>query len=227
MNDKKYRSVFISDVHLGCSECKASRLLAFLGEIEAENIYLVGDIIDVWRLSYRRYWPQSHTDILLDILARTTRCRVIYVPGNHDEFLRGMAGKTILGVWIELSYEHIASDGKVYLVTHGDQVDYVYTKLPRLARFLSWCEGMINSWFYGTHITIWKRFMRFSAMHRHIDCFEEMMIENLTVDGVICGHIHQPRITESGVLYANCGDWVDHCTAIVEHYDGRLEIVQG
>lgn len=224
----KYRALFISDVHLGTKECKADRLLAFLAGIEAETIYLIGDIIDGWRLLSTWYLPQTHTDVIREFMDRAQVCRVIYTPGNHDEFMRRYIGETICGVHIVAQCEHVAADGRVYLVSHGDEVDSVYTHTPRLARLFSWCEGTINNLLGVKRLSLWPRLKTFYRMRRHVANFEALMLDSLTVDGVICGHIHHAAIRRSGLVYANCGSWTeDNCTAIVEHFDGRLELLEG
>jgi UDP-2,3-diacylglucosamine pyrophosphatase LpxH len=224
---RRYRSLFLSDVHLGTRECKAERLLAFLANMEADYIYLVGDIVDGWRLLSSWHWPHSHTEVIVELVARAQKCRVAYLPGNHDDFIRHWAGTTVGGIRFDTRLEHVAADGSVYLVTHGDHVDRIYSRLPRLAHLLSWIEGIINNTMGGERLTLWSRLKKFYRMRRHISQFEAMMIDGLEVTGVICGHIHHPAINKGAITYINCGDWIEHCTAVVEHHDGRLEIVTG
>jgi UDP-2,3-diacylglucosamine pyrophosphatase LpxH len=236
------RTVFLSDIHLGTRGCQAELLLGFIRSIEAETIYLVGDIIDCWALRRSWYWPQSHNDVLQKLLMQSRKgVRVIYIPGNHDEAFRNYCGKHFAGVDVKLDDIHIAADGKRYLVTHGDAFDGVvcgarwlvvlgdhgYTWLLRFNSILARVRHRLGLPYWS--LSAWTK-LKVKKAVQVIDRFEEALTGEARrrgVDGVICGHIHHPEIRDiEGVRYVNDGDWVESCTAVVEHHDGRLEIVR-
>jgi UDP-2,3-diacylglucosamine pyrophosphatase LpxH len=236
-----FRTIFLSDVHLGTKGCQADKLLGFIKECEADTIYLVGDIIDGWRLKKVWLWPQSHNDLVQKMLRKVRKgTRIIYVPGNHDEFLRDFVDNRFGGVEIVDRLVHEGADGRRYLVIHGDQFDAVVMHAKWLALLGDWAyevmlflNGRINFARRRLGLTYWS----FSAWAKHsvkravnfIGAFEQTLIGEARrhgADGVICGHIHHAAIRDlDGLRYMNCGDWVESCTALVEHADGRFEII--
>jgi UDP-2,3-diacylglucosamine pyrophosphatase LpxH len=237
----RYRSVFISDLHLGTPGCKAECLLDFLHHVESEYLYLVGDIVDGWRLKKRWFWPEHHDQILHTLLARASRgTRVVYLPGNNDEALRGLIGCTLGGVRILHDAIHKTADGRRLLVIHGDVFDGVCTEVRWLAR--------LGSIAYETTLTINTGFnvvrrwlglgywplsaflkAQVKAAVNFVERYEHSLAaeaKRRAVAGVVCGHVHKPEIrTIEGVQYYNDGDWVESCSALVEHWDGRLELL--
>ena len=244
MTAKTYRSIFISDVHLGTKDCQAGKLNNFLKHNTCDTLYLVGDIIDAWRIQQNKWrWKQSHTNVVRRVLGHAKRgTRVVYVAGNHDEFLRPMIpyGFSFGLVEIHNQIEHIGADGKHYLVTHGDLFDGI----TRLAPWLSFLGDkaydfvlMLNSKFNWFRHKLGFGYWSLSRYLKHrvkkavdfIFQFEKNLAgycKKRGYDGVICGHIHHAEIKDiDGVIYMNDGDWVESCTALVEHWDGRWEII--
>ncbi|WP_299619811.1 UDP-2,3-diacylglucosamine diphosphatase [Pelagibius sp.] len=237
----RYRSIFISDIHLGTRGCKADYLLDFLKNTECETLYLVGDIFDGWRLKRNWYWPQAHNDVVQKLLRKVRKgMRLVYVPGNHDEVLRDYLGMHFGGVEVIKEVIHETADGKRMLVIHGDEFDGIV----KYARWLA----LLGDWAYVTMLqvnTVFNYLRRklgfgywsLSAYLKHrvknavqfISNFEDAVVAEAKrhkVDGVICGHIHLAEMRMiDGILYVNDGDWVESCTALVEHMDGRLEIL--
>jgi UDP-2,3-diacylglucosamine pyrophosphatase LpxH len=239
---RQYRSIFISDLHLGTRGCKAEFLLDFLKYNEADNIYLVGDIIDCWRLKKAWFWAQSHNDVVQKLLRKARKgTRVVYVPGNHDEPLRDYDGMTFGDVAVVNEIVHVTADGKRYLVVHGDAFDGVikYAKwLAYLGDTAYHCVLTLNHWYNHIRVKLGLQYWSLSAYLktqvkdavRFISDFEDAMAAEARrqgLDGVICGHIHkaESRMID-GIHYINDGDWVESCTALVEHMNGRLEIVE-
>ena len=237
----RYRSIWISDLHLGTRACQAEYLLDFLRRTDCETLYLVGDIVDGWRLRRHWYWPQSHNDVVQKLLRKARKgTRVIYVPGNHDEAARQFCGLRFGGVSVVPEAIHKAADGRRYLVIHGDQFDVVVRRAKWLAHVGDRAYAMLLS--TNTAVNRVRRRMglaywSLSAYLKHktkkavefIGRFEEALTEEARrrgVDGVICGHIHTAEMkTMRGILYVNDGDWVESCTALVEHQSGELEIL--
>ena len=238
---RRARSLFISDVHLGTRGCQADRLLDFLRSHEAKTIYLVGDIVDGWRLRPGQPWPRPHLDVAATLLARACEgTRVVYIPGNHDESLRKFIGLRVGNIEVAESAVHETSDGRRYLVLHGDQVDLVVQRIRWVA--------FLGDWAYSASLVVspWVDLMRrrlglpggsFSARAKFrvksivnaISRSEEQLAAEVRrhgVDGVICGHTHHAADGYlAGVHYLNTGDWVESCTGLIEHEDGHLEIV--
>jgi UDP-2,3-diacylglucosamine pyrophosphatase LpxH len=239
---RSYRSVFISDVHLGARGCQAELLLDFIRHVECDTLYLVGDIIDGWKMKSGWFWPQAHNDVVQKILRLARKgVKVIYVPGNHDDRVRDFCGVHFGGVVVARDAIHETADGRRFLVTHGDEFDGVVQH----ARWLAF----LGDWAYRTVLaanTLINRGLRrfgfgywsFSAFLKtqvksalqFIENFEAAVAEEARrrgVDGVICGHIHKAEMRQiNGVAYVNDGDWVESCTAVVEHPCGRLEILE-
>jgi UDP-2,3-diacylglucosamine pyrophosphatase LpxH len=235
------RTVFISDVHLGFRGCQAEYLLDFLNHLDCEQLVLVGDIVDLWSMKKSLYWPVSHHEVLRRILKLARNgMKVVYVPGNHDEALRELCGAELAGIDIRRDFIHEAADGKRYLVLHGDDFDGA-VKFSGLLKD-------VGEWFYD--VMLWlgrgvqavrRRFgfghwslatwvkQRIPDARLYIERFEHAAAHAALkhgLDGVICGHIHRPGIREvDGVSYCNDGDWVEHCSALVEDRNGRLAIL--
>ena len=236
-----YRTIWISDLHLGTRGCKAEFLLDFLRDTEAETIYLVGDIIDGWRLKKSWYWPQTHNDVIQKILRKVRKgTRVIYVPGNHDEWLRDFTQLQFGGVEVMEDAIHVTADGRRLLVVHGDVFDAVvmharwlallgdgaYTATLWLNRHFNMVRRRLGYPYWSLSAYL-KR--RVKNAVQYITSFGEAVADEARrrgVEGVVCGHIHHAELREIGdILYCNSGDWVESCTALVEHFDGRLEIL--
>jgi len=238
---RHFRALFISDVHLGARGCQAELLLDFLRYHDADTIYLVGDIVDGWRLRSSWYWPQAHNDVVQKLLRKARKgSRMIYVPGNHDEFLRDYYGTHFGGIEVAERFIHVGADGRRYLVIHGDHFDLVVTQarwLAHLGDYAYTAAIAINRVFNSLRRRFGFGYWSLSQWAKHkvknavnyIGEFEKTLVieaRRNAADGVICGHIHHAAIhNEFGVTYINCGDWVESCTAIAEHPDGRFEII--
>jgi len=238
-----YRSIFISDTHLGTRGCRADFLADFLRSVSCENLYLVGDIIDGWRLRRSWFWDHHHDEVLRLILrAARGGTNVVYVPGNHDEMMRKYVplGLEICGVKLQMEAEHTTADGKRLLITHGDAFDSVVRHAKALALLGDWAYTAalgINRYFNKIRIKLGYPYWSLSAWLKlqvkeavkAIDRFETALADDAHrrgFDGVVCGHIHHAEMRMvNGVMYLNDGDWVESCTALVEHADGRLELV--
>jgi UDP-2,3-diacylglucosamine pyrophosphatase LpxH len=239
---KRYRTLFLSDLHLGARGAQAELLVDFLKHNDADTFYLVGDIVDGWRLKNGWYWPQAHNDVVQKLLRKARKgARVIYVPGNHDEFARDYTGLNFGGVEVVDDALHETADGKTMLVIHGDQFDIVVRNARWLAFFGDWAYDfaiVVNTWFnrarrmFGVgywSLSAWAKLKVKNAVN-FIGDFENALASEAArrnVDGVICGHIHHATIkTIAGKLYINTGDFVESCTAIAEHQDGAFEILR-
>ncbi|QGM99599.1 UDP-2,3-diacylglucosamine diphosphatase [Methylocystis parvus] len=236
-----YRTLFLSDLHLGARAAQAHLLLDFLKHNDAETIYLVGDIVDGWKLRKGWHWPQAHNDVVQKMLRKARKgARVIYVPGNHDEFARDYTGLTFGGVEVVDHAIHETADGKKLLVIHGDQFDIVVRNARWLAFLGDWAYDVAIA--ANTHLNRFRRlfgvgYWSFSAWAKlkvkeavnFIGDFEETLAAEARrrgIDGVVCGHIHHAAVkTIDGVIYVNTGDFVESCTAIAEHEDGTFEIL--
>lgn len=238
---RKYRTIWISDIHLGTRGCNADMLIDFLDHVDSETMYLVGDIIDGWRLKKKFYWPAAHNDIVWRLLKRAKRgTRMIYIPGNHDEIFRQFSGLDFGGVAIRRKAIHETADGRRLLVLHGDEFDAITLAHKWLAHVGDFAYNTLmaaNVWVN----TVRRAFnMPYWSLSKHakakvknavefISNYEEVVAqaaEARGVDGVICGHIHTAEMRRiGGVDYYNDGDWVEGCTALVEHFDGRMEIL--
>ena len=235
-----YRTVWISDIHLGTSGCQAKALLDFLRRIECDTLYLVGDIIDGWQLRRHWYWPQSHNDVVQKILRKARKgTRVVFVPGNHDEFARRYVEHNFGGVDVVSEAVHTTADGRRLWVTHGDLFDGVI----QCAKWLAYLGDSayeftlkLNRWFNRARARLglpyWSlsKYLKLKVKRAvsYVSDFEVAVAREARkrgLQGVVCGHIHHAEIREiDGVLYCNDGDWVESLTALVEHHDGRLEI---
>ena len=238
----KVRSVFLSDIHLGTRACQAESLLDFLREYSSEQTFLIGDIIDFWAMSRSICWTPAQNTVVQKLLRRARHGeRIVLVPGNHDEALRDYCGTVFGDIEVASEFVHETVDGRRFLLIHGDVFDQVtrhhrwvailgdkaYELLVRLNAQLSWVRRKLGIPGYWSLAGYAKRKVK-TALNFIFD-FEESAVHHARdrgLDGVICGHIHWATIREiNGLTYINCGDWVDSCTAIVEHFDGRLELV--
>jgi len=237
----KYQTIFLSDIHLGARSCHAERVLDFLSHNDADVYYLVGDIIDGYRLSNRWHWPQSHNDVVQALLAKAKSGAKIYlIPGNHDSVLRTYLGTHFGGIDVVQNADFMSLQGKRYLVTHGDQFDMLVVH----AKWLSW----IGDWGYETvnrinylinkvihlfggrprSLSKWAK-RQLKPAQEYILKFENLLSDEARregYDGVICGHIHSANIRDvDGIHYINTGDWVENCTAVVESFDGEIVLI--
>lgn len=236
---RSVRTVFLSDVHLGFRGAGAGQLLQFLDGLSCEQLYLVGDIIDLWQLERRPAWPQAHNEVLRRILALAAAgTRVVYVPGNHDAALRDFAGQRFGNISIERESIHVCADGRRLLVLHGDEFDAAVASSPWLDRlgsaayeYLLEASVVVNRlrslWGYPHWSLAAFIKQRVRNAVQYIDSFERAAAAaaaRIGVDGVVCGHIHRAEVALiEGIAYYNCGDWVESLTALVELADGRIE----
>ena len=238
----RLRSIFISDVHLGFKGCRAEFLLDFLRRVECQQLYLVGDIIDVWSLTRSFYWPQAHNDVIRTILGKAKHgTRVVYVPGNHDRPFRDHDGLVLGNVEIHREVVHETADGRRFLVLHGDEFDAIvrasplleslgstaYSAALRLNRYVNAVRRLFGYPYFSV-----AAFLKHKVKNavKYIANFERALAVEARrrgVDGVICGHIHRAEISEiDGITYCNDGDWVESCTALVEDFQGRLSLLR-
>jgi UDP-2,3-diacylglucosamine pyrophosphatase LpxH len=237
----RYRTIWISDVHLGTRGCNAGMLIDFLDHTDSETMYLVGDIIDGWRLKKRFYWPAGHNDIVRRVLKRAKRgTRIVYIPGNHDEMFRQFSGLNFGGVEIRRKAIHETADGRRLLVLHGDEFDTVMLAHRWLAFVGDAAYGLLMRLNVVINYVRQRFDLPYWSLSKHakhkvknavefISRFEEVVARaagSRGVDGVVCGHIHTAEIRDiGGTAYYNDGDWVEGCTALVEHFDGRMEVL--
>lgn len=237
----RYRAVWISDLHLGTPGCQAGALLDFLKHVESEHLFLVGDIIDGWQLRRSWYWPQAHNDVVQKLLRKARKgTRVIFIPGNHDEFARRYVGHNFGGIEVAEDWVHETADGRRLWVMHGDLFDGVIQCAKWLAHvgdslyeFTLKLNRYLNSLRARMGLPYWSlsKYLKLKVKRAvsYVGDFEAAVAREARkrgVQGVVCGHIHHAELREiDGILYANDGDWVESLTALVEHADGRLEIV--
>ena len=242
MEPLRVRTLFLSDIHLGTRGCQAEALLEFLRVYDADRIYLVGDIVDGWRLKVRWHWPQAHNDLVQKLLRKARKgAEIVYLPGNHDEFLRDFVGHTFGGVEILDRVVHETAGGKRYLVLHGDQFDLVV----RHSRWLALLGDSAYTIALGANTVLNRARRRLGLPYWSLSAWAKLKVKNAVnyigkfedvlasearrhkVDGIICGHIHHAVLRDiDGVAYANTGDWVESCTALVEDYDGEIRLVR-
>lgn len=238
---RRFRTIWISDIHLGTRGCNADMLIDFLDSTDSETMYLVGDIIDGWRLKRRFYWPAAHNDIVWRILKRAKRgTRIVYIPGNHDEMFRQFTGLNFGGVEIRRTAIHKTADGRRLLVLHGDEFDTIMLAHRWLAHVGDFAYEMLMRLNYVVNRVRARLDLPYWSLSKHakhkvknavefISKFEEIVAHEAGVrgvDGVVCGHIHTAEVRDiGGVEYYNDGDWVEGCTALVEHFDGRMEVL--
>jgi len=240
-SQQRYRAIFISDIHLGTPGCQAVELLEFLKAYPSNYLYLVGDIIDGWQLRRRWYWPQAHNDVVQKLLRRARKgCRVIFVPGNHDEFARGFIGHQFGGIEVAEDAVHVTADGRRLWITHGDYFDgviqcakwlayvgdYLYEFTLKLNRYLNHLRAKLGLPYWSLSAYLKQKVKK--ALN-YVTDFEVAVANEARKrghQGVVCGHIHRAEMRDiNGILYCNDGDWVESRTALVEHWDGQLELV--
>lgn len=237
----RVRTVWISDLHLGTPGCQWAALLDFLKTVECDTLYLVGDIIDGWQLQRSWHWPQGHNDVVQKLLRKARKgTKVVFVPGNHDEFARKYLGHNFGGVDVVDDAIHVTADGRTLWVTHGDYFDGVIQCAKWLAHVGDWAYELtlrfnrhLNTWRARLGLPYWSlsRYLKLKVKRAvsYVSDFEVAVAREARergVHGVVCGHIHHAEMrTIDGVLYCNDGDWVESLTALVEHPDGRLEIL--
>jgi UDP-2,3-diacylglucosamine pyrophosphatase LpxH len=237
----RFRSLWISDVHLGTPGCRAHALLDFLRRTECETLFLVGDIVDGWQLRRNWFWPQAHNDVVQKLLRKVRKgTRVIFIPGNHDEFARRYLGHHFGGIEVVEDWIHRTADGRLLWVTHGDLFDGVvqcakwlahlgdrlYEFTLRLNRHLNSLRARMGLPYWSLSGYLKQKVKRAVAYVGEFETAVAREARRRGVDGVVCGHIHRAELREiDGIVYANDGDWVESLTALAEHADGRLEIV--
>lgn len=238
---ERFRALFLSDIHLGTRASQTEALLDFLRQADAEVIYLIGDIIDFWKVRRGAYWPQSHNDVLQKLLRKVRKgTRLVYVPGNHDEALRDYVDVQFGGIEIHRQTVHIAKNGRKYLILHGDEFDVVlrtakwlaflgdrsYEFALRLNAPLNWMRRRFGFGYWS--LSAYLKY-RVKQAVQFIGAFEDAVIREASrrgVDGVICGHIHHASDQRVGPIhYLNCGDWVESCTALVETRQGEMKLI--
>ena len=236
-----YRAIFLSDIHLGTRQCQAEMLLDFLRHVTCDHLFLVGDIVDGWRMKRGWFWPQTHNDVVQKLLRMARKGTVVtYIPGNHDDRVRDFCGAHFGGVLVARDAVHRTADGRRLLVVHGDEFDGVvrhaawiafagdiaYRAIIRLNTGVNHLRRRFGFGYWSVSAYLKSRV---GKAVRYIETFEQALAAEARrrgLDGVVCGHIHHAAMREiDGVLYVNDGDWVESCTALVEHPDGRLEIV--
>lgn len=237
----RYRSIFISDVHLGTQDCQAEFLLEFLQSTDCENLYLVGDIVDMWKLKNGVYWPRINNLVVQTIRDKARQgVNVVYVPGNHDDLMRDFVGSNVDGIEIRKEVIHTTAQGERLLIVHGDMFDdvvksihwleHVGSHLYELAMALSRAYNKIRRRF-GYSYWSFAAFIKYKFANavKYIRSYEmaaALEARRRGVDGIVCGHIHHPNIVRSAdVTYINTGDWVEHCTAVTEDMSGTIELV--
>jgi len=236
-----FRTIWISDIHLGTKDCKAKELLDFIKHCRTQKIYLVGDIIDGWALKKRWFWPQEHNDVIQKLLRQARRgTEVIFIPGNHDEFARQFCGLNFGGIQVKHEDVHVTVDGKKLWVTHGD----LYDNIMQYARWLAFIGDRaytfalwLNRIFNKIRIKLNYPYWSLSQYLKHkvkaavscITAFEDLLVreaKNKQCHGVVCGHIHKAELRLiDHITYANDGDWVESMTALIENHDGSLQII--
>lgn len=237
----KVKSLFISDIHLGCPYCNSSKLLSFLRDTEPENLYLVGDIIDGWKMKNKILWNDEYNMIFKRILGMVKHgTKVFYITGNHDEFLRKFSTIDFGNIKICDEIVHYSINGKKMLVIHGDVFDeltihskwlyFLGDRAYSIAMYLNFVLNKIRKIFgmnYWSLSALLKKNVKKAV--NYINNFETILTKYTTekeCDGIICGHIHTPDIKKiNNIDYLNCGDWVESCSAIVEDYDGNYKLI--
>ena len=238
---RRYRSIFISDLHLGTPGCQAEPLLDFLKSHPSEHLYLVGDIVDGWQLRKRWYWPQAHNDVVQKLLRAARKgCRVVFVPGNHDEFARQFAGQHFGGIEVADEAVHVTASGQQLWVVHGDYFDGViqcakwlahlgdtlYEFTLRLNRHLNSLRARLGLPYWSLSAYLKQKVKKALNYVTDFEAAVAAEARRRGHQGVVCGHIHRAEMREiDGTLYCNDGDWVESRTALVEHFDGRLELL--
>jgi UDP-2,3-diacylglucosamine pyrophosphatase LpxH len=235
-----YRTIWISDTHLCSQDCRADALLSFLKHNRCDNLYIVGDFIDIWKLKRKWHWPQATNDVIQKVLRQARKgTKVVFIPGNHDEMFREFVGSQFGGVEILQQAIHETADGKRLLVLHGDEFDLVVQH----NKWLAIAGDVAYDWLVSANriLNVFRRWLRMPYWSlaacmkdkvknavKYIGDYENAVVreaKKLKMDGVVCGHIHQPTIKEiNGIKYCNTGDWVENCSAVVEKENGEIEL---
>lgn len=239
---RRVRAIFVSDLHLGTPGCQAEALLDFMKTHPSDYLYLVGDIVDGWQLRRRWYWPQAHNDVVQKLLRRARKgCHIVYVPGNHDEFARGFIGHRFGGIHVLESAIHATRDGRSLWVTHGDHFDGViqcakwlayvgdnlYEFTLKLNRHLNYFRARLGLPYWSLSAYLKHRVKKALNYVTEFEVAVAHEARRRGHHGVVCGHIHRPEMRDiDGTLYCNDGDWVESRSALVEHLDGRLELLR-
>ena len=236
----RYHSVFISDLHLGSVGCKSKETIKFLKNLECKNLYIVGDLIDVWVMKSFNQWTQDHTNVIQKILKNSKHNKLYYCPGNHDEILKQFCGNSFGNLVIDSEFIYDSIFGKRFLITHGDMYDSLVYSNPKLAKIVSHLYEHLTNLNFAINRFLLKFKkkpinissivkLKFKSYIKHVSNFENKIIhaaKEYDCAGVICGHIHLPCKKDiDGIQYMNCGDWVENCTALVEHENGEWEII--
>jgi UDP-2,3-diacylglucosamine pyrophosphatase LpxH len=238
----RVRAVFMSDLHLGARECQADEIAGFLRSIDTEELYLVGDVVDLWSMRRGIYWPASHHEVLKLVMEKARHgTRVVYIPGNHDDLARSLVGSLLAGVEVHEECIHVTRQGRRMLVIHGDAFDgavrfspvlkatgtALYSVILLVGRYVNFFRTLCG--FRRWSLVTWLKSRVGNAMtyvHRYEHAAARAAAER-GLDGIICGHIHRPHVEQiEGVLYCNDGDWVEHCTALIEDRNGELRLLQ-
>jgi len=240
LNSTQFRSIWISDTHLGSKECRADILLDFLNSTSSENLFLVGDIIDLWSMKRTMFWPQLHNDVVWALLKKSKTSNIVYIPGNHDSQFRDHDGIEFGKLKFYNQYVHTTANNIKLLILHGDLFDsvirqrkivelfgyYGYDFLLYFNRAFNYIRNLFGYPYWSLATYLKKRVK--NAM-KHVANFEHAAIKEANkhhLDGIICGHIHHAALKQiDGLTYCNTGDWVENCTALVEHHDGTLELL--
>lgn len=237
----RYRAVWLSDIHLGTRACRVDRLVAFLQSVSCDYLYLVGDIIDLWSLKRRWYWPRSHSEVIRRLLKRDVKgTKIVFVPGNHDELFREYNGLHFGGVEVANVAYHTTADGRRVMMVHGDMFDHIVRNYTLITHLGDWAYDVllaINIWLNAARRRLGFGYWSLAGYVKRkvkkvisfVSGYEQSLVryaKQHKADVIISGHIHRPDLREiEGVLYANCGDWVESCSALVEHLDGRIELL--
>ncbi|MGE0626735.1 MAG: UDP-2,3-diacylglucosamine diphosphatase [Hyphomicrobiaceae bacterium] len=238
----EYRAIFISDLHLGTRSCRADAILDFLRDYDADTIYLVGDVVDFWRLRHAPFWPQQHNDVIQKLLRKVRKgSRLVFIPGNHDEALGGYCGAQFGGIEVMSETVHETADGRRLLILHGDAFDgmvncgrWLSVLGDRSYKLALWSNRLVNR---ARHLAGFGEWSLAAFLKQHvkqavkfIERFEHAVsaeAQRRGFDGVVCGHVHHAADkTVNGIAYLNCGDWVESCTALVEDRQGRVHLVR-
>ncbi len=236
----RVRTAFISDLHLGARECQAVEIASFLRTVEMEELYLVGDVVDLWSMRRGIYWPAAHHEVLKLVMEKArSGTRVVYIPGNHDDLARTLVGSLLAGIEVHEECVHTTRRGQRMLVIHGDVFDgavrfspllkatgcALYSVILLASRYVNWMRTICG--FRRWSLATWLKTRVGNAMD-YVRRYEQAAAGAAAargLDGIICGHIHRPHVEQiNGVLYCNDGDWVEHCTALVEDRNGELRI---
>jgi UDP-2,3-diacylglucosamine pyrophosphatase LpxH len=237
------KTLWISDVHLGSANCKAEHLIQLLDRVRCEKLFLVGDIVDMWAMSRRVFWPESHNLVLRKLLNKSRAgVEIIYIPGNHDASFREFCGSEFGHVRIKRRHVHVTPDGRRLLVTHGDELDHAvrYSRINRLIGDFAYDAMMtVNRWVNGLRLRMGLPYWSLSGWiksnvaqaEQAIQAYQHAAVklaQQKGYDGIICGHLHHPVIRQYGdILYCNDGDWVENCTALLEDSMGQLHLLRG